>query len=57
MFFHAASGSEMRFPVGAPWRERLLKTIQTNYGRAPHYAEVFRFLDPLIRRPTDNLAE
>jgi hypothetical protein len=32
-----------------PWREKLLKTLQTSYGRAPHFAETMEFLTPLIQ--------
>jgi hypothetical protein len=48
---------EMRTRGDEPWRERLLKTLQCNYGRAPHFAEMFAFLEPIVRNSTDRLAD
>ncbi len=48
---------EMHFSESVPWRERLLRTIQASYGRAPHFAEVFELLAPLVRNPSSNLAD
>lgn len=38
------------------WRERLLRTLESNYRRAPRYAESMRVIEPLIRMPESNLA-
>ena len=38
------------------WREQLLKTIQTNYARAPFFSQIFPIFKNLINNPTDNLA-
>jgi hypothetical protein len=48
---------EMQFHETVPWRERLLRTIQSNYGRAPHFAEVFEWLAGLVRHRVASLAE
>jgi hypothetical protein len=48
---------EMRIDENTPWRERLLKTIQSAYGRAPRYEEVVGPLAELIGNRTDRLAD
>lgn len=40
-----------------PWRQKLLKTIATSYGRAAHFDEVFPVLEELIGHPSARLAE
>lgn len=39
-----------------PWREKLLKTLQSSYGRAPFFAETMEFLTPLIQTSETRLA-
>jgi hypothetical protein len=39
-----------------PWRAKLLKTIETNYRRAPGYAAGIDILEQLINAPESNLA-
>jgi WbqC-like protein family len=57
----------LRMPLGSPilaatiddaqpWRKKLLKTLQANYGRAPRYNETMKILEPLILAPLTNLA-
>jgi hypothetical protein len=57
----------LRMPLGSPilaatiddaqpWRRKLLKTLQANYGRALHYNETMNILEPLILAPLANLA-
>jgi hypothetical protein len=57
----------LRMPLGSPilaatiddaqpWRRKLLKTLQANYGRAPRYSETMNILEPLILAPIVNLA-
>jgi hypothetical protein len=57
----------LRMPLGSPilaaaiddtqpWRKKLLKTLQANYGRAPRYNEAMKILEPLILEPLTNLA-
>lgn len=48
---------EMRIDEQRPWRRKLLATIQTSYGRAPHKDEVMPLLSELIENPTDRLAD
>lgn len=40
-----------------PWRDKLLKTLQANYRRAPGYEPAMALLEPLVRYETDKLAE
>jgi hypothetical protein len=37
-----------RFDERAPWREKLLKTLDANYRQAPHFREAIDLLEPLI---------
>jgi hypothetical protein len=39
------------------WRDRLLKTIRTNYARAPRFADVFPLVETLVAHETPWLAE
>jgi hypothetical protein len=42
---------------GVAWRGKLLRTLQSAYGRAPHFELVFPLLAALIKNQTDSLAE
>ncbi len=48
---------EMKINNSTPWREKLLKTIQMNYARAPFFKPTYPWLAELIDRPADSLAE
>lgn len=39
-----------------PWRDKLLKTLDANYRRAPGYAATLALIEPLIRLAETNLA-
>lgn len=39
------------------WREKLLKTIKSGYGKAPQFREVLPLLENLIRIETNSLSE
>lgn len=39
-----------------PWRKKLLKTLDANYHKAPHYADTMNLLAPLISTQEANLA-
>ena len=39
-----------------PWRQRLLRTLEINYRRAPGFAPAMALLTPLLHYSTDNLA-
>jgi len=56
-----------RVPLGAPirmteiddaqpWRTKLLRTLDVNYGKAPQFSACMTMLEPLIRAPENNLA-
>jgi hypothetical protein len=49
--------NEMLTSSDTPWRDDLIKTVRTNYGRAEHFARTFAIVEPLIRNSTDNLAD
>lgn len=48
---------EVKTSPQSDWRGDIIKTLQTNYGRAPHFREVFAVAEPLIRNPEATLAE
>ena len=48
---------EMQIIESAPWRAKLIKTIESNYGQAPFFESVFPVLAELINNPTERLAE
>jgi hypothetical protein len=39
-----------------PWRAKLLRTLETNYRKAPRYLQTMVLLEPLIKAPETNLA-
>jgi hypothetical protein len=39
-----------------PWRAKLLRTLETNYRKAPSYLQSMVLLEPLINSPETNLA-
>lgn len=49
--------NEMRIDESRPWREKLLKTLRTSYGKAPGFDEVFPALERLIEGSEPELAE
>lgn len=42
---------------GVAWRGKFLRTLQSAYGRAPHFEMVFAVVAALINNQTDSLAE
>jgi WbqC-like protein family len=48
--------SEAAIDDGQPWRDKLLRTLQANYARAPRFAEAMALLRPLILSGEGNLA-
>lgn len=48
---------DVRMSETGAWREKLLKTLQMNYRRAPNFKSAMDILEPLIMAPTDNLAD
>jgi hypothetical protein len=49
--------SEMQINNASPWRDKLLKTLQVNYARAPFYEAIVHILAELINYPADSLAD
>ncbi|MEO8542836.1 MAG: WbqC family protein [Burkholderiaceae bacterium] len=39
-----------------PWRDKMIKTLATNYHRAPFYAETLELVQPLIENPEPTMA-
>jgi hypothetical protein len=48
---------EMKITDDSAWRNKLLRTIEQNYRRAPHFQEVFPILEESIRNPSADLAD
>jgi hypothetical protein len=48
---------DMHFDSSGLWREKMLRTIDSNYRRAAHYAEARALLEPLILHPENKLAD
>lgn len=48
---------DVRMSESGAWREKLIKTLQINYRRAPNFKMAMDILEPLILAPTDNLAD
>ena len=47
---------DMEFQPGGLWREKFIKSLVVNYGRARFFHEILDFLEPLILNPENNLA-
>lgn len=47
---------EVEWAGGQPWREKMVKSLETNYRRAAFYTEIMSLLVPLIRNPEQRLA-
>jgi WbqC-like protein family len=47
---------EMEFQADQPWREKLLKSLTTNYAQAPFFRETMACIEPLVLNPENNLA-
>jgi WbqC-like protein len=48
---------EMRINDQQPWRDKVLRTVEHSYRRAPHFGDVYPVLGELVRHPTSELAE
>ncbi len=46
----------VEFDESAQWREKLSKTLESAYGRAPHFAEAMALARPLIVNPERRIA-
>jgi hypothetical protein len=44
-------------PQNTRWRDKLLKTFDNAYRRAPQFREVFPMLEDVFRRPTTSIGE
>lgn len=49
--------SEVRFDNTKPWRQKMLRTLQNSYAKAPHKQDASAVLKPLLLRETESLAE
>ena len=49
--------SEMQINESTCWRKKLLKTLQTNYGKAPYFKQALPILEPLIMNQTESVAD
>lgn len=48
---------EMHFLAANPWRDKLLKSIESNYRRHPYYDETMNLVAPLLSNLESNIAE
>jgi hypothetical protein len=51
------SVAETEFRGDTPWRQNVCKTLQSTYGRAPHFRAVFALLEPLVLNAAPKLAD
>lgn len=56
-FSGTRSVREMRIDVGRPWRDELLRTLASSYGRTPHFADVMPAVEDALASPSDRIAE
>ncbi len=47
---------EMEINNTTPWREKLLKTVQTSYGRAPFFSAIFSLFEVMVNNQASQLA-
>lgn len=40
-----------------PWRDRMLKTLQANYAKSPHFRPTMKLINDVLSNDEDNLAE
>ena len=48
---------DIKINNSTPWREKLIKTVQMNYARAPFFDPVFSFFTNMVNNPTDSLVD
>ena len=48
---------DVRVDDSQPWRRRILRTIETSYGRAPGFREAFPLVREIVSHPSDRIAE
>jgi hypothetical protein len=49
--------NQMLFNDTVLWREKILKTIETNYKKTKYFDEIFPFLNALISNPESNVSQ
>lgn len=49
--------NEMSFLADNPWREKILKSLESNYRRHPFYIETMELVEPLLLNNESNVAE
>jgi hypothetical protein len=56
--FHGTRAiSEIEIDDRSPWRDKLLRTVELNYRRAPHFDAVYAWIAPLIKNQVKSLVE
>lgn len=48
---------EMKISADLAWRDKMLRTVELSYRRAPHFKDIFPMLEELIRNPTADLTD
>lgn len=48
---------EMNFLTNIAWREKALKSIESNYNRHPFYSDTMALIEPLLLSPESNIGQ
>lgn len=48
---------EVEIDDSQSWRRKVLRTLEANYARAPHFREVFPLVDQIVEHADDRLAD
>jgi hypothetical protein len=48
--------NQMHFLPADPWREKMRKTLETNYRKHPHFYDSMQIIEPLINHEENNIA-
>jgi WbqC-like protein family len=49
--------SDISIEASPAWRNKIIRSIENTYRKAPYFTEVFAIVDNLIRYETDNLSD
>lgn len=49
--------NQVEFNTSEFWREKMIKSLETNYKKAQHFDEVFPFLQSLVDNPETNVSK
>lgn len=49
--------NEMEINNSTPWKEKIVKTIDTNYRKSPYFSEAFPLITELMMKNTDDICD